>query len=417
MSSKDQRKIGAGEARGERPQSDSGQRSALLFVVLLGVVSLFSDTTYEGARSITGPFLGALGAGGAAVGIVSGFGELVGYGLRLASGMISDRTRHYWAVTIFGYLINLLAVPALALAGRWEIAAALMIAERAGKAIRTPARDVMLSHATAQVGRGWGFGLHEAMDQTGAIAGPLIVAAVLHARSGFRSAFATLLIPAVLALSVLVAARFLYPRPEELETQPARTGAKGLPRLFWLYLASVSLVAAGYADFPLVAFHFHKASSVPQDWIPVFYAVAMGADALAALAFGRLFDRLGLKTLALVSLVSAWFAPLVFLGGFRTAMAGMVLWGVGMGAQESIIRAAVADMAGPDKRGTAYGIFNSVFGLVWFLGSATMGLLYDVSLPALIAFSVLTQLASAPAFYLLSKRGAPSPIIEGGERK
>jgi len=384
--------------------NDFSRRKALGFVVLLGVVSLLSDATYEGARSITGPFLAALGASGAVVGFVAGFGELVGYGLRLVSGIISDRTRRYWGITIAGYLLNLLAVPLLALAGRWEIAAALMIAERMGKALRTPARDAMLSHATSKMGRGWGFGLHEALDQTGAVAGPLIVAAVLHTRGGFQTAFAVLLIPALLALAVLAAARFLYPRPQDLESATPRLEAAGFPKLFWIYLAAVALVAAGYADFPLIAYHFQTSSVVPPAWIPMFYAIAMGVDAIAAIFFGWIFDRAGLATLALVSLLSALFAPLAFSRGFYPAMAGMVLWGIGMGAQESIMRAAVADMVSRDRRGTAYGIFNAGYGLVWFLGSALMGYLYDVSLPALISFSVAAQLLSVPLFLLAGKR-------------
>ncbi|MFB3778370.1 MAG: MFS transporter [Bryobacteraceae bacterium] len=382
------------------------RKNAVRFVVLLGIVSLLADTTYEGARSITGQFLATLGATGAVVGVVAGFGELVGYALRFVSGLISDRTRKYWAVTIVGYCVNLLAVPLLALAGRWEVAAALMIAERMGKALRTPARDAMLSHATSEIGRGWGFGLHEAMDQAGAVAGPLIVAAVLGSRSGFRGAFAILLIPALLALAVLLAARFLYPRPQDLEIRPPSIEAGSFPRVFWLYLGAVALVAAGYVDFPLIAFHFQKSASVPHEWIPVFYAIAMGVDALAALAFGRMFDRLGLKTLALVALLSASFAPLTFLGGFSAALVGMALWGVGMGAQESIMRAAVAGMVSRDRRGTAYGIFNAGYGLVWFLGSALMGVLYDVSIPSLIAFSVLTQICSAPLFLIAGRKPA-----------
>jgi MFS family permease len=384
------------------------RNSALGFVVLLGIVSLLSDATYEGARSITGPFLAALGASGTIVGIVAGFGELIGYGLRLVSGVISDRTGRYWAITIFGYLLNLLAVPVLALAGRWELAAALMIAERAGKALRTPARDAMLSHATTEIGRGWGFGLHEAMDQTGAVAGPLIVAAVLHTNGGFRTAFAVLLIPALLALAVLVAARFFYPHPRDLEAAPRRLETRGFSRVFWLYLSAVALVAAGYVDFPLMAFHFQKSSVVSQSWIPIFYAVAMGVDALAAIVFGWLFDRVGLPVLAIVSILSASFAPLAFLGGFSLALAGMAAWGIGMGAQESIMRAAVAGMASRDRRATAYGIFNAGYGLVWFLGSAVMGILYDVSLPALLLFSVACQVASAPLFLLTHWKGRQS---------
>jgi len=384
--------------------NDISRRSALGFVVLLGVVSLLADMTYEGARSIAGPYLAALGASGAIVGIVAGFGELVGYGLRLVSGPISDRTRRYWAMTVTGYAINLLAVPLLALAGRWEVAAGLMVAERIGKAIRNPPRDAMLSHATSRLGAGWAFGLHEALDQTGAVAGPLIVAAVLHARHSFRDSFASLLIPALLALAVLLVARALYPRPQDLEPSAPAMKSRGFPRVYWLYLGGVGLVAAGFVDFPLIAYHFQRTGSVSQNWIPVFYAVAMGVDAIAALVFGRLFDRKGLSVLVVVSLVCSLFAPLAFLGGFWVALLGMALWGIGMGAQESVMRAAVATMVPPDRRGSAYGFFNAGYGLAWFAGSALLGVLYDVSLPALIAFSVAAQLASVPLFLQAGKR-------------
>jgi MFS family permease len=392
-------------ANENEPEKQDGisKGTALKFVVLLGVVSLFADMTYEGARSITGPYLAILGASATAVGIVAGFGELIGYALRLVSGYISDRTGKYWTVTLFGYFINLLAVPLLALAGSWEVAAFLMITERMGKAIRNPSRDAMLSHATQSIGRGWGFGLHEAMDQIGAILGPLIVATVLYLNGGYRISFAILLVPALLALAVLLVARALYPRPRDLEAVTVELKTKGFSRIFWLYLAAVSLIAAGYVDFPLISYHFEKLSIVSKIWIPVFYAVAMGVDALSALFFGRLFDRVGLSILIVVSLLSSLFAPLVFLGGFYLALIGMALWGVGMGAQESIMRAAIAGMVPMDKRSTAYGIFNAVFGLFWFLGSALMGVLYDVSIPSLIVFSVVMQLASVPLFVLIRK--------------
>ena len=307
------------------------KRRALKFVILLGVVSLLADMTYEGARSITGPYLAILGASGTIVGIVAGFGELIGYGLRLVSGYVSDRTGKYWVVTLFGYFVNLLAVPLLALAGRWEVAAFLMIMERMGKAIRNPSRDAMLSHATQSIGRGWGFGLHEAMDQIGAILGPLIVATVLYLNGGYRISFAILLVPALLALAVLLVARALYPRPRDLEVASSELRTGGFSRTFWLYLAAVSLIAAGYVDFPLISFHFEKLSVVPKVWVPVFYAVAMGVDALAALFFGRLFDRIGLSILIVVSLISSVFAPLVFLGGFSLASCGHGLMGCGDG--------------------------------------------------------------------------------------
>jgi MFS family permease len=390
-------------------------RAALKFVILIGIVSLFADMTYEGARSVTGPYLAILGASGAVVGLVAGLGELIGYGLRLVSGYISDRTGRYWAITIVGYVVNMAAVPLLALAGRWELAALLIIAERTGKAIRTPARDAMLSHATQQTGRGWGFGLHEALDQIGAILGPLIVAAVLYFGGNHQIGFGVLLVPALLAVSVLVAARFLYPRPQDLEVAPPPLKTEGLPRAFWLYLAAVAFIAAGYADFPLIAYHFEKASVAAPAWIPIFYAVAMGVDALAAILFGRLFDRIGLSTLILIACFSAFFAPLVFLGAMPLALIGMALWGIGMGAQESIMRAAVAGMVPPNRRGSAYGILNTGFGLAWFAGSALMGVLYDAALPALIIFSVVMQLAAVPLFVWVGRQTRPSLTSQSHE--
>ncbi len=365
---------------------------------MLGLVSLFADATYEGARSITGPYLALLGAGAAAVGAVAGFGELVGYALRLAAGYLSDRTGRYWAVTILGYAINLAAVPLLAVAGRWEIAAWLIVAERTGKAIRTPARDAMLSYVTRGMGHGRGFGLHEALDQVGAVAGPLLVAGALRWGGSYRLAFALLLAPALAALAVLLGARRLYPRPRDFEPAAQQVAAKGLPRAYWLYLGGVALVAAGYADFALIAYHLRRAALTPETWIPLLYALAMAVDAPAALAFGRLYDRFGIRVLAAVSLLSAGFAPLIFLGGSPAAVAGVILWGLGMGAQESVMRAAAAGMAPAERRGAAFGLFNAGYGLAWFLGSALMGLLYGVSLPALAIFSAALELGSIGFF-------------------
>lgn len=379
-------------------------RTAIQFVVLIGIVSLFADMTYEGARSINGPFLAVLGASGVVVGVVSGLGELIGYSLRLVSGVISDKTGRYWTITLLGYAVNLIAVPLLALAGNWQMAVVLMIFERIGKGIRVPPRDAMLSYATQRMGRGWGFGLHEALDQIGAIIGPLIIAAVLYNREGYRFGYAVLLIPALLALGMLALARFLYPRPRDLEIKQTSLQVQGFSRHFWLYIAGASLIAAGFADFPLIAYHFEKAATVPSTLIPVLYAVAMGVDALSALLFGRLFDRLGLLTMMIVALISSFFAPLVFLGNLNLALVGMALWGVGMGAQESIMRAAIGNIVSPERRSTAYGVFNTSYGIFWFLGSLLIGVLYDISIPALVVFSVAAQLASVPVFYSLRKR-------------
>jgi predicted MFS family arabinose efflux permease len=284
-----------------------------------------------------------------------------------------------------------LAVPLLALTGRWDLAVLLIVAERAGKAIRTPARDAMLSHAGSQTGLGWGFGLHGALDQTGAILGPLIVGAALYLNGSYQGAFAILAIPAVLAMMVLFAARHFYPRPRDLDVAPPDLTAGHLPRRFWVYVAAAALIAAGYADFPLIAFHFGKTGLIAPVWIPVLYSLAMAAEAMAALLLGRLFDKIGIGAMILATCASALSAPLAFLGGPAAAMTGMVLWGIGMGAQASVMRAAIAPLAPASQRGTAYGIFNAAYGLAWFAGSSLLGVLYDWSVPALAAVSVLLQ--------------------------
>jgi hypothetical protein len=228
---------------------DLTKAGAWQFIILVGVVSLLSDMTYEGARSISGPFLGSLQASAVVVGVVAGLGEFIGYSLRLVSGYLTDRLGKYWPITFTGYCLNLFAVPLLALVGRWEAAAVLLVVERLGKAIRTPARDAMLSHAATEVGRGWGFGFHEAMDQIGAVTGPLIVAAVLYFRGSYREGFAVLLLPAILAMVVIAVAARLYPHPQHLEVSAPKLETAGLRRPYWLYVAAVGL-GAGYADFP-----------------------------------------------------------------------------------------------------------------------------------------------------------------------
>jgi MFS family permease len=363
---------------------------------MIGVVSFFADFTYEGSRSITGAFLQTLGATGAVVGIVAGFGELLGYGLRFFSGRISERTGEFWPITFLGYIVQMAAVPLLAFAGNWQIAALLILLERAGKAVRNPPRDVMLSHAAKEMGYGWGFGVHEALDQFGALVGPLLVALILAHRGNYRLAFGTLLVPAIITITLLSVARLLYPRPEDLEAKTPNMQTAGLPRSFWIYLIAAALVATGFADFQLIAFHFQQASVVRTTWIPIFYSVAMAVSGIGSLVFGKLFDRYGILVLIPLTVLSALFAPLVFLGGFWLALIGSALWGLGMGVHESIIPAAVATIVPANRRPSAYGLFTGAYGLFWFLGSALMGILYDHSITAVIVFCVIVQLTAIP---------------------
>jgi predicted MFS family arabinose efflux permease len=391
------------------------RRIAVRFVVLIGILSFFADFTYEGSRSILGPFLAGLQANAFIVGVVAGLGELLGYGLRLVSGRLADRTRKFWPITIVGYVVQMTSVPLLALAGNWPVAAALIILERVGKATRNPPRDVMLSHAGSQAGGyGWAFGLHEALDQFGALFGPLAVAGALALRGDYRVAFASLAIPAVINLCLVVLARMLFAHPEAMERSAPDVAAQGLPRVFWIYLVGAGLVAAGFADFPLLAFHFARTSAVPAAFIPVFYSVAMGVSGAGSLVFGRLFDRFGFSVLIVLTLVAAAFAPLAFLGGFWPALVGMALWGLGMGVHESIIPAAVAPMVAADRRASAYGLFTAGYGISWFAGSAALGALYGVSVYALIVVSVALQLAAIPFFAVVARaRRSPGTRSRG----
>jgi MFS family permease len=329
------------------------RKKAIRFIVMMGLVSLLADVTYEGARSISGPFLAILGASGAAVGVIAGLGQLIGYGIRVLSGYAADRTRAYWLFTFIGYAINLLAVPLLALAENWQMAAFFIVLERLGKGLRTPARDTILSFATKQVGRGYGFGLHEALDQIGAITGPLLVAAVLYTQHHYTVAFACLAIPAVGALSMLTAARISFPRPQEMEVEKKSLQTKGFSRKFWLYVLGASLVGAGFVDFALLAYHFQKSGVLSPTWIPLFYAVAMAVDGISALWMGKLFDAKGIAVLTVATVIASLFAPFALLGGFWEVLFGMILWGIGLGAQESIMRSYVAVIIPPHKRSSA----------------------------------------------------------------
>jgi len=383
---------------------------AMRFVLLVGVMSLFADMTYEGSRSIVGPYLALLGASATAVGFVAGGGELLGYGLRLVSGRLADVTGRYWPITIAGYVIQMAAVPALALVGSWQAAAILIALERTGKAMRNPPRDAMLARASEDIGRGWAFGVHEALDQLGALIGPLVAAAVLAIRGDYKIAFALLLVPAITTLSILAFARLTYPNPEHLATHPADVRTAGLPHEMWTYLIATMLVAAGFADFSLMAFHFAQAGTLAPDIVPVFYAAAMGIAGLGSLLLGRVFDRVGIVVLVPLTAVSALFAPLVFLGAPVLAFLGVLLWGLGMGVHESIMAAAVAGMVPANRVASAYGLFNLLYGVAWFAGSATMGILYDVSIPVLVGFCVVVELLAIPLLLQVHRGRRREPV-------
>lgn len=397
---------------------------AMLFILLFGVVSLFSDVTHEGADSIRGVYLSLLGASAGAIGFVSGLGELIGYSMRYLFGRLTDKTRRYWPMTILGYVLDIIAVPALALVGEhgWIWACALLVVQRMGKAIKKPAKDTILSFAASQEGIGKSFGIQELLDQIGAFLGPVLLYLVMLFQTdgtvfqAYSTAFAVLAIPGAITLVLLFITKHKFPNPEHFEPDPKQYIPFRMKKEFVLYIAGISLFAFGFIDYSIVIMHVSRTYSslaaglaqttslVSSGTLPLLYAGAMLTDAVAALIFGAVYDKKGVTALVLSTLLSAPFPILIFTGrSVPAVLAGIALWGVGMGAQESILKAAVTSMVPKASRATGYGIFECSFGVFWFLGSWLLGVLYDVSIPAMVAISVLAQLAAIP-LYLWSAR-------------
>lgn len=378
--------------------------SAFRFVLAMGIVNLFADMTYEGGSSINGPFLGALGAGAAAISILAGVGEFLGYALRSVSGYVSDRTGRYWLVTFAGYAVNLLAVPALALVGHWPLAAALVLAERIGRAMRKPTVEAMLSHAAEKHGRGWVYAVNTALDETGATLGPLLMALVLFRGGSYRSGYALLLVSALLALAALTGARLAFPAPSRLEAEGEKTASgHAFTRAYWLNTAAATCFAAGLMSYELVGYHVVKSGLIGDNWMPVLLAAATGCGVAASLLLGRLYDRVGLPVILAAVALSALCTPLLFLGGFAALLAAMPLLGIGYAVQDTLLKAVVAGLLPKGRRGLAFGLFYSGYGAGWLMGSVSAGLLYDRSRVALVLVAVAAQLASLP-FFLLADR-------------
>ena len=346
--------------------------------------------------------MGSLGASAAAIGIISGVGEFLGYSLRFIAGYFADKTGRYWLITFIGYTINLLAVPALALAGNWPVAAGLMVAERVGRAIRKPSVDSMLSYTTGTLGKGWVYGLNTALDQLGATIGPILMALVLVLKGNYRTGYTVLLISAVLAIATLAVARIFFPDPSKFEIRPI-VKMKGFSTSYWLYVVAGACVASGLVSFELISYHFSKTGTVTAYWIPLFFALAMATDGIVSLIFGKLFDRIGMPIVIIAFFLSSLFAPFVFFGTFSLALIGMILWGIGFGAQDTLLKAIIAGILPEGKRNFAFGLFYTGYGAGWLVGSVTTGLLYSRSLFLAVAFSVIMQLISLP-FFLVAKR-------------
>lgn len=386
---------------------------AMVFIILFGIVSLFSDMTHEGASGIRGAYLSLLGASAGTIGFISGLGELVGYSMRYVFGRLTDKTKQYWPMTILGYVLDIAAVPALALVGEhgWIAACLLLVVQRMGKAIKKPAKNTLMSFAASQEGVGKSFGLQEVLDQIGAFLGPVLLYVVMLFRQDesmlttYSVCFAFLAIPGAITLILLLITRYRFPNPERFEPEPTEYVPFRIEKPFVFYLCGIGLFAFGFIDYSLVIMHVAKSFSFSIETLPLLYAGAMLVDAVAALGFGLLYDRRGMTALVWSTLLSAPFALLVFASNsIPLLLIGIALWGIGMGAQESILKAVVTSLVPKQSRATGYGMFECAFGVCWFLGSWLLGVLYDVCLPAMIGISVAAQLAAIPLYVFAGKR-------------
>ncbi len=395
------------------------RRSAFKLILLFGLVSLFGDMVYEGARSVNGPYLKTLGANAAIVGLVAGLAEFLGYAVRLATGYFSDKTKAYWWFTFLGYGL-LISVPLLALTGIWQVAVIFIVLERLGKAIRSPAKDTILSQATKQVGTGFGFAIAEVLDQIGAIAGPLIFTLLFviigkgdKTLADYQQGYSLLWVPLALVLLCIFFAWRSVPNPEILEVTAAKPPESDkLSKIFWIYTVFTFITTVGYANFALVGFHLKAKHVLTDAQIPLFYALAMGVDAVAAMAIGKTYDifksrrnneKAGLITLIAIPVLSLLIPGLVFSTKFSWVFVGVIIWGLVMGCHETIMKSAIADITPLKKRGTGYGVFNAAYGLAIFIGSALTGLLYEYSIFAVIGISVIMEIAAIWIFVFLRK--------------
>lgn len=389
-------------------------RDSLIFIILIGIVSLLSDMTHEGAKSIYGQFLNIVGASPKVISFVGGLGEFLGSALIFVTSIIASKTKKYWTMTIIGYTINLFCIPMLALTTEngWIYAISLILLERVGKAIRKPAKNTLVSFCSNNLGEGKSFALLECLDQIGAFIGPLILTLVLYLKGttnlfdSYKFCFLILIIPAILTLCILLFARVKYPTPETFEDDKEEDKSNKLviSKSFKYYLVAISLVAFSFIDFPLITYHVASLNIINEKNLPMLYSLAMLVDSISALIFGFLFDKIGFKTLVLSTLLSMTFPLFIF--NFNNSVLiiiGICLWGVGMGAQESILKSSVAKLSTKETRSKCFGLFEGIFGLSWFIGSFVLGLIYEASMIAFIIIPIILQICAIIG-YILSIR-------------
>jgi MFS family permease len=359
---------------------------------MLGMVSLFADMAYEGGGSVTGSYMELLGASALLTGLLS-VPDFLSYFSRLVGGWVASRSASsivYWGLVFIGYVANF-SMPLLALAGRPELVILLVFVERIGKGLRGPVRDVILSEVTKGMGRGKGFGLHEVMDQTGAIIGPLCVGYALYvSNNNYSYAFSILTIPVILSLICLSIAAALYPK---VEAAGGGSGGKSvLGRVFWIYAISSSLMMFGFMQWrSIISYYFRDVGIIPDYYIALLYTLAMGVDAIVALPMGLAYDRYGLKVISVAPVAALLIPAMILSNNIFTYVLAASLWGIFMGAYETIMRAAVADLVGAESRAYAYGVYSFLSGVSWMIGTVIMAYLLETFSFGIIVLSLASE--------------------------
>lgn len=403
------------EGTGARP-------SAWRVVWWFGFVSLAADMVYEGARSVHGPILAALGASAVVVGAVTGAGEAMSLVLRLVFGPLADRTGRYWSLTIIGYGLTAVCVPLLAVAPRLggaglAFAATMILLERLGKAVRSPSKSALLAQVAGAVGRGRGFGVHKALDQVGAFSGPLLVAALVAAGSLWWG-MAALAVPGAIAMLLLFTLRRRVPDPSVYDDAPAAVSTSpsrgwwadavgaGLSGDFFRYAVAASLTTGALVTFGIIGYHLTVEGILPVAAIPLLYAAAMAVGAVAALLVGWAYDRTGTRILLVVPVLVALVPALALGSSLVYVLVGVLAWGFAQGVQDSTIKAVVADLVEAPRRATAYGVFAGIQGALAVIGGVGAGWLYERSLVALVVAVSLTQLVALVLLVSTFRRSA-----------
>jgi MFS family permease len=374
----------------------------IIIFILLSLVSLFADMSYEGARSVAGAYMSYLGAPAIIAGAL-GIGEFLSYISRALSGFlvnIKHSVRAIWSLIIIGYIVNLGVIPFLALTGKWELAFLILLLERIGKGLRVPPRDIVLSEVTVPIGRGKGFGLHELMDQIGAVAGPLLISYTI-ARHGYGTGFLTLGIPSILAVALVVVAAALYIKHKSSWKTVAKKTL--YTQRFTLFLIAVFFMNLGFLHWFLAGYHLSKTGLITAPGIALLYTVAMLTDALLALPLGYLFDKIGEKIIT-ASPILALSSSLVILfsSNVTLIMIGVVLWGIYMAYTEVVLRAVIPSLVSGEIS-SAYGRYYIVQALGWGSGSLMIGTLYAYNKIMLIPSILGAEIASFAFITILSR--------------